>query len=31
MKNTALFGLLATVAKVAAHGFVDEITVDGQS
>merc|ERR1711977_709365 len=31
MKNTALFGLLATAAKVAAHGFVDEITVDGQS
>ncbi|PVH84020.1 lytic polysaccharide monooxygenase [Cadophora sp. DSE1049] len=29
MKNTALFGLLATAAKVAAHGFVDEITVDG--
>ncbi|KAH7327040.1 putative endoglucanase [Rhexocercosporidium sp. MPI-PUGE-AT-0058] len=31
MMNTALFGLLATAAKVAAHGFVDEITVDGTS
>lgn len=31
MKNTALFGLLATAAKVAAHGFVDEINVDGTS
>ncbi|KAK0113419.1 hypothetical protein ONS95_013676 [Cadophora gregata] len=31
MMNTALFGLLATAAKVSAHGFVDEIKVDGTS
>ncbi|KAL2060593.1 hypothetical protein VTL71DRAFT_9234 [Oculimacula yallundae] len=31
MMNTVLFGLLATASKVAAHGFVDEIKVDGKS
>ncbi|KAG4430038.1 hypothetical protein IFR05_014477 [Cadophora sp. M221] len=31
MMNSALFGLLATAANVAAHGFVDQITVDGTS
>ncbi|CZT44775.1 related to endoglucanase [Rhynchosporium secalis] len=29
MMNTAVLGLLATAAKVAAHGFVDELNVDG--